>query len=124
MFDFVVRIMTNSKPLTHTAPFSAKFKILTLEQINKQQTALFVYSYCNNLLPNFLNKCFIQNKSLTGRLTRQADNLFIPNFKYNFSRNTIKYAVPKLWNSLSNDLKHSPTLLSFKHKYKLSLLSL
>ena len=117
-----IRIISKSQPLTHTDPLFQKFKLLTLDQINKQQIALFMYSYCNSLLPNFLQTRFIQNKYITHRLTRQANNLFIPNFKYQFSRNTIRFTGPTLWNSIPENLKDAPRLSSFKRKYKNFLL--
>ena len=118
-----IRIITNSLPLTHSDPLFKKCKLLNIYDINKFVTSTFMYSYVNNILPKFLENCFVDNKSKTNCSTRQCDNLFIPNYKYDISRCTVKYAGPTLWNALPANFKSINSLSTFKKKYKLHLLN-
>ena len=111
-----IRLITNSQPLTHTNPLFKKLKLLTIYDINTFVTCSFMFSYLNDLLPKFLDNCFKDNKSMNTYNTRQNTNLFIPNYKYNFSRNTVKYVGPTLWNGLPVSLKCTSSLSNFKKK--------
>ena len=118
-----IRIITNSQPLTHTHPLFKKLKLLTVYDINKFVTCTFMYSYVNDLLPKFLDNGFTENKSRNTYNTRQRNNLYIPNYKYNISRCTVKYLGPILWNTLPEHIKCTTSLSSFRMKYKLHLLN-
>ena len=48
---------------------------------------------------------------------------FIPNYNYDISRCTVKYAGPTLWNALPANFKSINSLSTFKKKYKLHLLN-
>ena len=118
-----IRIIFNLQPLSHTAPYFRKMNCLTIFNIHKQQIAIFMFSYCHNYLPKFLDDCFIVNRSIIKYETRQSNNLYMPNFIYEFSRSTITYAGPKIWNELSNEVKQCPSLATFKRKCKEYLLN-
>ena len=117
-----IRIITHSQPQTHTGPLFKKLKLLSVYEINKFVTCTFVYSYINNILPHFLDNCFIENNTRVVYSTRQSNKLYIPFYKYNASRRTIRYAGPLLWNNLPDNIKSTISLSSFKRKYKQFLL--
>ena len=75
-----------------------------------------MYKYINNSLPKFLGNCFIKKKYKYN--IRQNNNLYVPNYKYNFSRSTTKYSGPSMWNNLSDTLKSCKSLSIFKRTYK------
>ena len=113
-----IRIITNSSPYSHTPPLFKKLKLLKICDIYKFQNARFMYLFRNNMLPSLFNLYFAQNKSIRIYQTRQSDNYNVPNFKYEFSRSTIKFSGPTLWNSLPEFIKTCSSLSTFLHKYK------
>ena len=118
-----MRIITGSAPLSHTDPLFQKVNQLKVQDINNLQTVNFMFSYLHNLLPMFLGDCFRENCSFVPYSTRQSNHIQIPKFKYEFSRTTIRYSGPKLWNSLESEIKNCPSLSSFKRKYKSKLIT-
>ena len=83
-----------------------------------------MFSYLHKLLPQFLDDTK-KNCTVVPYNTRQSNHIQITNFKYEFSRSTIMYSGPKLWNSLDSELQNCPSLNSFyKRKYKLKLIAL
>ena len=118
-----IRIISKSHPLTHTDPLFEKFNLLTIYEINKFCTCTFTYSYINDLLPKFLDDCFIENNSRNTYNTRQSNLLYIPYYKYNVSRRTIRYTGPLLWNVIPEYIKYADSLSSFKDNYKNFLLN-
>ena len=118
-----IRIITNSLPQAHTEPLFQKLRLLTVYEINKLVTCSFTYSYINDILPDFLEDCFIQNNTRTVYNTRQSNNFYIPFYRYNVSRRTIRYTGPLLWNVLPDYVKCTTSLSSFKKSYKNFLLN-
>ena len=116
-----IRIITNSKPYTHSDPLFKKMKLLTIYDIHKFVTCTFMYQYINNTLPKFLGNCFIKKNFMHN--IRQNNILYVPNYKYNVSRCSIKYSGPTIWNNLSNTMKCCQSLSVFKRTYKNYLLN-
>ena len=55
--------------------------------------------------------------------TRQAySRLIQPLRKTNMELNSISYLGPSLWNKLSENIKHSSSLITFKHNVKVYFL--
>lgn len=117
-----IRMITGSAPFSHTDPLFQKVNQLKVQDIYKLQIANFMFSYLHNLVPKFLENCFRENCSVIPYSTRQSNHIQIPSFKYDFSRTTIRYSGPKLWNSLESEIKCCPSLSSFKKKYKFKLI--
>ena len=117
-----IRIITKSKPYSHSDPLFKKMKLLTIYDIHKFITCTFMYQYINNTLPKFLENGFVKKKCMYN--IRQNNNLYVPNYKYNVSRCTIKYSGPIMWNNLSNTIKCTKSLPFFKRTYKNHLLKL
>ena len=82
-----------------------------------------MYSFVHNLLPPIYDDSFIKNKSFIKYVTRQSEHFYLPNFNYEFSRTTIQYAGPKLWNGLPLAIKSSPSLNTFKQNYNKYLIN-
>ena len=118
-----IRIITNSHHQAHTDPLFKKMKLLSVYDINKFVTCTFMYSYNKDILPKFLDNCFTKNNSRNTHSTRQSKHLHIPNYTYKFSRSSIMYAGPLLWNALPQCITCTTTLSSFKSKYKHYLLN-
>lgn len=117
-----IRTVTFSNRLTHTKPIFKKLSILTVFDINKQQTAIFMYKCINNLLPTKFFNLFDRNSNIHDHSTRQCDDIHILRHSLNIRRYSVKIFGPKLWNSIPPTIRLSPTLNSFKVSYKKLLL--
>ena len=95
-----IRICSLSQPRDHTAPLFARLHTLTLADINKLQTGIFMYKYINKLLPPIFSNYFTSVQDIHGYSTRSRDNLFIPFTRTSYSINTLRFHGPCLWNGI------------------------
>ena len=118
-----VRVITDSHYLAHTDPLFHKLKILKLSDLYRLHATCFVFSTVNGLLPSLFNDYFVYNYVVNRYICRNSNDLNIPPWIYQYSRSTLRYNGSVVWNSLSQELIQSPTLSSFKRKYKMFLLT-
>ena len=74
--------------------------------------------FYHDLLPPVFNQIFLYNASFHNYDTRFSQNIHLPLLKCAVSRKTIKYTGPKLWNEMPLEIRQSPTLKSFKRRYR------
>ena len=117
-----IRIITNSHFLTSTDRLFLKLNILKVRDLHTFQVACFMYKYFKGLLPPLFNNYFTLNHHINKYKTRNSENLYVPFYRYQVSRSTIRFIGPKVWNSTDTFLKQSPSLSSFKKRFKLQLI--
>ena len=84
-----------------------------------------MFSYLKNYLPNIFNYFFLTlNRDIHRHATRNSNNFYVPNYRYNFSRSMIKYKGAVVWNELPNELQTISLLSIFKRNYKSYLIIL
>ena len=83
-----------------------------------------MFQYHHNQLPaNLLDPAFFNVDILSHDYnTRHARDPYIKNTKTVLAHNTSMTQGPMIWNSLSTDLKNSPSLASFKYQMKTTLI--
>jgi len=95
---------------------------LNIEDRFKQIVCTNVYKFFNNKSPDYLSDVF-NPKMNNERSTRNSClKLLQPSVKTNQGINSLSYIAPFIWNKLSNDLKLSTSVNSFKHKIKADFL--
>ena len=119
----IVRILSHSDYLAHTAPLFNNLKILNIFNINIFQIACFVHKYLNKTLPHYFNDFFSRNDEIHSYNTRKSRALH-----HFLNRTTLfKYALrqrgPVIWNTLSSEIKMLSDLYIFKTKLKTFLCS-
>ena len=119
----VIRICTSSHPREHTAPLFAQLRTLTLADINKLHTGIFMYKYSRNLLPCTFSSFFSSVRDTHTYSTKSSSNLFIPFTSTSYSINTLRFYGPRLWNSIDLHIRSLPSVGQFKSSYKRVLLS-
>ena len=127
----VVRLMTLHGPLKNLFKYDPDnsqgniknlelFKsceILTIDDIYKLELAKFMHKASTNSLPSALNNIFIRSRFPRQRL------FLLPCVKSKFGERSLKYAGPKLWESLEPHLKETHvSYTTFSKKYKKFLL--
>ena len=118
-----LRVITKSPYLAHTEILFHKLNILNIYDLHSYFVASFMYSYLKNDLPNIFNDFFTLNRDIHRHATRNSNNFYVPNFRYNFSRSMIKYKGAVVWNALPNELQTISSLSIFKRKYKSYLIN-
>jgi len=111
-----VRLCTKSAHLTHTDPLFHQLKVLKIYDINVLQTAIFVFRYTNNLLPQVFNNFFSFNRDVHSYPTRNRDNIHLNNPRILLAHKSLKHHGPDIWNALPLYVKDSPFLKPFKRK--------
>ena len=118
----IVRIITFSAFLAHTAPIFFNLRLLPLNKIVLQRTSVFMFKLMNNMLPNAMNSLIVRNNDTHHYNTRQNHHL-------RGSRPTCKPVVNsfsnrsvQIWNAISSKLNINVSLYKFKYSVKLFLL--
>jgi exonuclease III len=118
-----LRIINNTDYSTHTKNMFHDLKTLNIFDLNKLQTALFMFRYHTNTLPKSFSNCFKKHSDIHNYNTRHAKNYIIAKPTSNLIKNSIQYTGPKLWNSLSSNITNSKTQYSFKSRLKQDLIN-
>ena len=119
----VIRIICGVPPRSHTEPLFIKHEILKIKDLYFFQLGQFMFNYNVNALPSIFNSMFPRNQSFHDYPTRQSNEFHLPLLRTLLAQNTFIYTGPRFWNSLSCEIKNSPSLYSFKRKLKLFLLN-
>ena len=114
----VLRMITNSPWNTHAPPIFIKLGILTVFNINKLQTAFFMYMVMNNLVPSFFVKMFTVNSAIYNYDTLQKNNLLVPSYRTTVRKHSVSVCGVNMWNDIPEQVKEFKTCNQFKLKYK------
>jgi hypothetical protein len=118
-----LRIVCKKRWDAHTQPIFKLMGTLKLNDINRLQTACFVYKAINNELSQIFSGYFVLNKNIHEHYTRQSHKVHINKVRTTIRKFSIKNYGPTIWDSLPDFLKVKPSLHSFKHSYKHYILS-
>ena len=102
-----LRIMSFAEYNAHTNPIFIKLKILKLADLVLFNTALFMYDYHTNNLPNSFNSFFNpvnQRHSYNTRLASKA-TYSLPKIRTNYGKFSIRFSGAKIWNKIDESLK-------------------
>lgn len=112
----ILRIIGNTGPRSHTNNLFSQNKILKITDIYQLQLGQFMHNLSTNNLPPIFQTMFVVNNSIHKYPTRQANYIHLPLKRTLFAQKTFVYIGPKMWNSLSNEIKESVSINTFKYK--------
>ena len=92
--------------------------MLQLDDITLQVTALFMFRFFNNMLPDSFNDYFILNKEFHHYNTRPSTCVYKNYARTNYSKHLVSYRGIDTWNKLPESLKEIITFNSFRKKNK------
>ena len=112
----IVRYITNSDYLAHTALLFSKLKVLTIHKLIDYRLDLLMYRFFNNLAPSFYldNNFFQYNDTLHAHNTRQKSEFHIDFTRTVLAKNTLRFMGPLAFNSLPDEIKLTGSLSRFK----------
>jgi hypothetical protein len=115
-----LRIINNTDFSSPTKNIFHDLKTLNIFDLNKLQTALFMFRYNKHTLPNSFSNFFKKHSDIHNYNTRHAKNYIIASPTSNLIKYSIQYTGPKLWNNLSYNINitNSKTQHSFNSRLK------
>ena len=103
-------------------PSFKNLKVLKVFEINSLQTGIFMFSYCNHLLPSSLDNLFTSGSLVHSYNTRFGQNIRPHKSHATLKQISISYQGPLFWNSLSKHLTSMTSLANFTFSLKCELL--
>ena len=89
----------------------------TIHEQNIQNLTIEMFKGLNDLSTPDFSELFQLDESLYGLRSNGPQKLCIPNINsVRFSKGSIRYFGPMIWNSISAEIKNANTLSSFKKK--------
>ena len=113
----IIRIITFSEFNTHTEPLFRKLGIMTFSQLYDYFAGIFVFKSLNNLLPRIFSNVFVHN--ISSRKALDLRPYFCTRKVCEFS---MKFMGPKIWNRLTDKIKSSKSIHSFKFQMRKCIL--
>ena len=117
-FQKAIRIISGSHYLAHTKPIFVRFKCFNVFELNDYNIVIFMFLCHKGIIPPSLSNKFILNSEIHSYGTRQSFHFHLPLIKTSVSKNSIFFKGPIIWNELPSSVKSSPTLNTFKRRYK------
>ena len=101
----------------------ALLKMLDISKIYMYNVQMFMFKRYHCLLPDIFNSFFCKNVDITGRETRQSENLRIPEGVIGIRRRTIRFSGVSLNNFFHNKISYKYSINLYKFQLKEYLLS-
>jgi len=107
------------------SPALKKFKWIPVKsQLYLRDAVMAFKCTCmTGLAPEYLTNKFIPEGSVSGRVTRNSQQLNIPLCKTATGQRSFYYRIVSIWNTIRPELKLSQRVNSFKRNLKLDLLN-
>ena len=115
---------TRPSPLSHfVKDLYSKYNTSTIPNLHKYNILLFVHKFFHHpyQLPDIFVSYFTINSEYHGYCTRSKGDPHLELFTSSLGQRSLKYKEPRLWCSLSDQLKTISSTHSFKHKLKIYL---
>ena len=91
---------------------------MTVDQLYKYHTVIFMYKYTTKQLPNNFNELFTRNNQTRQYNTRQTDGYRHNMHKQTITSFSVKTQGPLIWNKFTNEIKDSKSLYTLKAKLR------
>jgi len=109
-----VRLITRSPFRSSASPIFAKLQLLKIADINKFQTAQFMYNIKHHHLPNSCMRYTMVTDPVRIHNTRNFPYFSYPRFHSIIRENCISVRGPRLWNTLSVEIQSALSIASLK----------
>ena len=114
-----MHIITFSKFDEHSSPIFKSLNIIKLFDLVTLSIAIFMFKFKKKLLPSIFNTLFIRVNEVHNYNTTSAakQSFYLPKARTNYGLFNIRFRGPKIWNSISEEIKLF-SLRKFKNKLK------
>ena len=118
----VVRIITGSSRLEHTAPLFKELKLLQLKQVHVYKVGLIMFRVWHYKTPHVFSSLFIRNEEFHSYNTRQYLQFHVPIARTDYMKRAISSKGVRIWNSVCCHETIDCSYVSFKQSLKKRLL--
>jgi hypothetical protein len=102
----------------------SEIKLLKCTDIHKLFLGIFVYKQQNRMLPSIFEDYYKLNSDVCQRFTRRNKELYIPLLRTKGGQRSLKYVGAKIWNNISDKVRTSNSLYSYKKQFTNELVGL
>jgi len=100
-----IRIICNSKYLSHTGPLFKKFNLLRLNDLFHVSCCNLYYKHMKGLLPPYFHSKLHANRNIHNYNTRQQDLVHGQNITSVLQKQTINSKIASCWNALPHNVQ-------------------
>ena len=118
----ICKVMNFKKRRDSARPIMCDMNITSFPNLNIYQVLIFMYRYSKKLLPPQLDNLFSPVHTKYNLRSETKKYVKLPKNTCKFIEQSVCYRGPKLWNSLSENIKKSHNLKTFKKQLKISLI--
>ena len=111
--ELLIRIINSAPFLAHTDPLFFANGILKIHDIHRLNIGLYMYQHHESAQ-------YLRSQAYH---TRGQNELLAQSARLTMTQNSISVFGPNIWNTIPEEIRNSPSLNSFKFKYKKFLLS-
>ena len=111
----LIRLIMKCNRLVPSTPLFKQLRILKLTDLNRINSAIFVYKSINNIIPSPIDFNIRVNDRYD---LRDQQLLEIPPHQSKQSELFIHVRGARIWNSISPEIKNKPSVISFKNNMK------
>ena len=119
----VLRIITGSKKLSHTAPLFNELKILRFEQLYYVSVQMFMYKFYHKILPDIFSNFYICNSDIHSYNTRQHLCYHVLMTRLTQTSRNIRYTGVKTHAFMSSIISYCCSFATYKKSITNVLLS-
>ena len=113
-------LISDRRGMTHSDPLFSSFGLLKIDDLYKQQLRVYGWKFMKGKLPENQIKMLSKVSDVHGHNTRQAKTGLSLSTQ---DHRSVGYRVPKEWQSLTEKVKESSSLVGFKSRSKEELLA-
>ena len=110
--------MSPNNSREHALPLFKNLSIMTVQDVHSFSVAIFMYKFCNDLLPSVFVNYFFTNSVFNVFTTRHSNDFCIPFCRTALAQKAIRFKGTTLWNNLPCNIKCQPSIHLFKRKLK------
>lgn len=114
----VVRIITFSPYLAHTASLFKELNILPLKKLYLYRIGIVMYKYNNNLVPSGFRDLFTHNHEVHHYNTRSNNKLHLPRGKHSQIYKNFTFVSTHVWNRIISNIDINVSLMSYKYNLR------
>ena len=111
----IIRIISSSSRLEHTAPLFKQLKVLQLKKVHQYKVGLVMFKVWHFMAPDIFCSLFVRNQSVHSYNTRQYLQFHVPPARTDYMKRSISYKGVSIWNEISSKITVDCSYLSFKH---------
>ena len=103
--NFAARIISGTRKFDHITPVLKTLRWLPVKTQLYLRDSIYAFKCMTDRAPGYLTMQLITRQKISGRVTRNSQQLNIPRFRTATGQKSFSYRIISIWNSLDSNLK-------------------